>query len=251
MGLSVMAPARYYYSSKSCTLQSTPAPFQHFLVYSAQGAYKPLEGPFPEGCSPKDPLVPSGFCNDTERVFHKKIMGFSEEEIRAEETRAQEFYMERFGLDAKKLSEQERAVFVPFRLDPRRDYRAFVFSGECVPNEGYEIRDGGFLLSITDPEGVDLGGEFEGQKAATNSTMLFGMYNILLTVPTAKEEVIRYMSLDPAVASGGIRTVNCELQHSAWGEGLLQGTVSNRMKGTGQVQAVIRGVLTFPPLGDP
>lgn len=251
MGLFVMAPAGYYYSSQTCTPQPTPAPFQHFLVYSGQGAYDPLKGPFPEGCSPEDPLVPLGFCNDTERVFHKKIMGFSQEEMEAEEQEAKEFYSDRFGLDVERLLEQQRVSIVPFFLDPRQDYRAFVFSGECAPNEGYEVRDGGFILGVIDPEGVQLGGEFEGQKAPAGSGALFGLYNVLVTGPNAREEIIRYKAVSLGSSAGGFAVVDCDLQHPVWGEGLAQGLGSNRMLKDGRIKAVIRNVLTFPPLGEP
>ena len=246
----MIAHARYY--RRTCTLQPTPAPFQHFLVYSAQGSYDPLEGPFPEGCSPEDPLITSGFCTDTEeRFFHKKIMGFSEEESNDEERKAKGFFLQRFGLDAETLLEQGRATFTRIRFDPRQDFRAFVFSGECVSSEGYKWRNGGFLLSIIDPEGVELGGEFDGQKAPEGSGVLFGMYNILITGPYAREEIIRYRSLMPTATSRGITTVNCELHHPAWGEGLLQGLISSRMQGDGKLQAATRSVLTFPPFGNP
>lgn len=247
----MIAHARYYYSSRTCTPQPTPAPFRQFLVYSAQGAYDPLAGPFPDGCSPPDPLISTGVCTDMERVFHKKIMRFSEEQIKAEERRAKEFYLERFGLDADRLLEEGRVALIPWLQDPRQDYRVFIFSGECVPSEGYKVRDGGFILAITDPRGVDLGGEFEGQKAPAGSGVLFGLYNILITGRHPREEVMRYRARGLLAPSQGVTAVDCDLYHPVWGEGLLQGTVFNKMLEGGHIQATRRSVLTFPPFGEP
>lgn len=251
LGLFVIAHSKHYHSPETCTPQATPEPFRHFLVYSAQGIYNPMGEPFPEGCFPGDPLLTLGSCTDTETVFLKKIMNFTEEEIAAEEVKAREFFMERFGLDVEKLSEQGRVSMVPVRVDPRQQYTAFVIGGECVPEEGYEVRDGSFFLTITDPEGVELGGEFEGQMAPATSFMLFGHYNVLIKGPNAREEIIRYKSTMASMPSQGFIILTCELQHPVWGEGLLQGLASTEMLGNGQVQGIIRSVLTFPPLGAP
>lgn len=238
--------------SLSCDPPPTPAPFRQFLVFSAQGIYKPAEGPFPEGCSPDDMLISIGVCTDSESFFFKSIMNFTDEEIDAEVVAAKDFFLGRFGLDVDELAQKGRIVLVPFQLDPRQEYTVFFFSGEAVPSRGYEIRDGGHILAATDPEGVELGGASAGQILPEGGLLLFGFYNIRVTGPKAREEVIRYSSITPAVAAeDGSGSLNCELQHSVWGEGLAQGFVSRRTFAGGQIQTIIRNVLTFPPLGQP
>lgn len=242
LGLFIVVNARF--SSSYCTPSPTPAPFRHFLVYSAQGIYDPLIGEFPfKGCSPV------GFCAGGDVAFLKRIMKFTEREVSAEEGRAREFFLERFGLDVQKLSAEGRVSLFSWVLDPRQEYTAFVFSGESVPSEGYQVRDGGYILTITDPEGIGLGGELRGQKAPMGALILFGIYDILITGPNAREEIIRYKSITPMIPSQGF-IINCELEHPVWGKGLAQGLVSSVDLGDGKIQASIRNVLTFPPHGN-
>lgn len=235
----------------ACTPPPTPAPFRNFLVYSGQGIYDLVEEPLPDGCFADDAFIAVGLCSGGKRAFYQKIMNFTEQEFAAEEGKAKEFFLGRFGLDADVLSEQGRALLFPFVLDPRRRYTTFVFSGECVPSEGYEVRDGGFGMAVTDPEGVELGGEFVGQKMPVGALVVFGFYNIRVTGRSAREEVIRYRSLTPVLPSDAPVAGNCEVEHPVWGEGLAQVISGNEMLGDGQIQAVMRNVLTFPPFGNP
>lgn len=249
--LALLVIANTKYLPSTCIPPPAPAPFRNFIVYSAQGIYKPLEGPFPRGCSPDDPTVSGGVCTDVERIFYKSVMKFTEQEIKAEEAQAREFFMEKFGLDVEGLVGQGRVSFFTWFLDPRQEYTAFVFSGECVPREGYEVRDGGFMVSVIDPDGVELGGEFGGQRLPVGAAMVFGFYNIVVTGRYAREEVIRFKTLTPIIPSQGFVVADSQLEHPEWGEGLAQGLNSIQMRGDGEIQATVRNVLTFPPRGDP
>ena len=239
------------YLRPACIPPPIPAPFRNFLVYTAHGIYDPLKEPLPNGCLADDAFIFGGLCSGGKSAFYQKVMNFTEREFAVEEGKAREFFLGRLGLDAEGLSEQGRVLFFPWMMDPRRRYTAFVFSGECVPSEGYEVRDGGFAVAGTDPEGVELGGEFVGQKLPLGAMVIFGFYNIRITGPNAREEVIRYRSLTPLIPLEEPSPGNCELEHPVWGEGLAQVLTGNEMLGDGKIQAVMRNVLTFPPLGNP
>lgn len=129
-------------------------------------------------------------------VWHRDIMGRSDAEIAQNRADAVAFFRERFGLDP---DEQDGLMLVDFMFDPRNEYRAYVSSEAAIPREGWVVRDGGITLSVTDPEGLDLGGELEGTHVPEGAMFVFGDDNI--EVPEGDPIVIHYQSGQPIVAT--------------------------------------------------
>ena len=244
-----MSRARHL--SQACVPPPTPESFQSFIVYSTTGVYDPLEGPFPEGCSPEDAFIGMGLCEGAEDVFYRGIMQMNDSAVAIEEAKARVFFMQRFGLDPERLEKDGRAIFSAYLTDPRQKFVAHVFPRECVPSEGFQVRDGGHMLVVTDPEGVELGQEFEGQTAPVGTRLVHGLYNIVVTGPNARVKIMRFTSLTPSAPAHGMHMLNYEMKSLEWGAGLAQGLTSMETMEDGRMRAVQRTVLTFPALENP
>jgi hypothetical protein len=210
--------------------------FTKFLVYMAE----PLAG---------EPLL-----GDPE-AFQREVMGRSTEEIEADKAAAEEFFLRRFGVDFTSTSSElfgeeeiEEATFGPFAVSDAFNYRAYVISGEHVPAKGWQVRDGGWMVTMT--EDTVLHGEYggtEGKAVSAGTVFVFGNYNIKVqrpksgAPPHAEETiVIHYESGGPIVADAdGVTSFICDLTHPEWGAGQARGIVSPNGE--------VRNVLTFPP----
>jgi hypothetical protein len=197
-----------------------PAPFGKYLVYTAANLY--------------DPSVPPAEGNLAD-WFHREVMGRDDAAIAAERAAADAYFASTFG------SLYIRGSLEAFGLDPRVGYTAYFVSGESVPPEGWVVRDGGFMATLTD-------GTF----------VVYGDYNIKVTRSgrTRREPspiLIHYESVDPIHnhpdGSGYFR---CRLRSTSFNDfdgGLAQGMFANQTLPDGQVISNIRNILTFPGLG--
>lgn len=211
-------------------LASNEAPdgFDKYLVYMAAGRYDqdvdPVEG-------------------DLGMWFHKDIMGRTDSEIEAANVEADEYFEKRFGPGLPSA--------MPFGLDPREEYRAYVSSGEEVPSEGWVVRDGGFMLMFS--EETTLYGEYGGEEGKTipaGSMLVYGEYNIDRTPSGEEPLIIHYRSASPVVMNPyepGFK-FDCIIISEEFGTGRAQG-LSNPQMVDGQYQANIRTQLTFPAYG--
>lgn len=181
--------------------------------------------------------------------FQKEIMRRSDKEIFEVEMNAKAFFLERFGLDVDYLVAEGRVTFGSFTLNPDFQYRLQISSGMRAKGEGWLIRDGGYSLSITDPNGLDLGGEFEGRHAAQSNLLLFGNYNILVTnkkgVPK-REIIIDYKSRTPAVIDDDGFRLQSDVYSEEFGEGLVLGTILMDSHIDGEIRINARTVISFP-----
>lgn len=217
-----------------------PAGFDKTLVFMMNGEYDPND----------TSAMPDG---DT---FVREIMERSDEEVAAEFGRAESFFRDRFGLDFTNVESVDGIKSIDgamldtrgFMVDPRRDYRAYIISGEDVPAEGWVVRDGGWMVGI--PEGgATLHGEWGGEEGIDvpgGSFLVFGDYNI----DTGNEPiVIHYESGSPILPMGvdGIMAFSCDLFHEEWGAGRANGTVlAPEQLADGTIKESTRNVLTFP-----
>src|SRR5918994_2158959 len=106
-----------------------PAPFGKYLVYTAANVY--------------DPSVPPAE-GDLADWFHRDIMGRDDDAIAAERAAADAYFEATFG------ELYSPGSLEAFGLDPRNEYRAYFISGESVPPEGWVVRDGGFIATLSD-----------------------------------------------------------------------------------------------------
>ncbi|MEM7355431.1 MAG: hypothetical protein AAF657_31755 [Acidobacteriota bacterium] len=225
-----------------------PAPegFDQFAVYMATGIFDPTSPhPNPEitGCF-------FMFCDG--HYFQEVVMGWNPTEIAEEEADAKLFFWERFGLDIDELVGTGRITYSAFTIDPRIDYRVYHLAGHRIPAGGWEVRDGGFLVVVTDPEGIELGGELAGEHAVAGASFAYGAYNILVPRPEGrptKEIVIRYKTPRPGTPVEGPLGFVCDIEHERWGSGLAQGFLNHIPLDDGRLNFNIRNVLTFPGLG--
>ena len=157
---------------------ATPDGFGQLAAFMANGAFDPNE-PHPE--------VPGCFqvwCDL--QYFHEVIMGWTPTEIQAEEFAARAFFRKRFGLDVEKLEADGRIRVQGVYTDPRIEYRLFHLAGQKVPSAGWEVHDGAYLAIVTDPAGIELGGELTGVHVPAGGYFVYGLYNIQKTLPNGK-----------------------------------------------------------------
>jgi hypothetical protein len=197
-----------------------PAPFGKYLVYTAASVY--------------DPAVPP-VEGDLAEWFHRDVMGRDHAAIAAERSAADAYFQATFG-----------SLYTPgslgaFGLDPRVGYTAYVISGENVPPDGWVVRDGGFMATLTD-----------------GTLVVYGDYSIQAMRPgragrLADPIIIHYESVDPIHPHpDGSGYFRCRLSSRSFfdfGGGLAQGMFANQTLPDGRVVTNIRNILTFPGLG--
>jgi hypothetical protein len=220
----------------------TPAGFNRYLVYMANGVFDPATTP---------DLLPGD-------IHQKEVMKRTPKEIAQQEALARQFYRQRFGLNLDDGS----VSFQSFTFNPANNYRAYTIAGESVPAEGWVVRDGGFSATVMAEGGVTLGGQFPGVHVPKGTSFAFGDYNILVSEPGGKpgkqrEIILHYRSGDPLITDQfGVLAFRCGLVNSetdlgvteaSWA-GMAQGLVRPRQQlPDGTVKVSIRNVLTFPP----
>ena len=226
-----------------------PNSYSNYLTYIANGSY--------DAASPH-PVVPGcfgGFCDGN--YFQTEIMGRDQGTIDALTDQAALFYLTRFGIDVHAPENSGRITFIPFMLDPRLEYRAYVVSGMKAPEEGWVVRDGGWIMIINDPTGYELGGDFTGVTAPAGSMFFYGEYNID-TGKHDKNIVISYRAGSPAITNAvGLLPFSCEIalqpiiaNFPNGTEGLAQGIAKALIPDSnGFLNANVRNTLTFNDQG--
>ncbi len=212
-------------SSSKVSVAAAPKGFQAFLVYLAEPTLAPGED--------------SSFT-DAEHVdfFQHTIMGRTPEEVAEQEQLAKDYFHDRFGLDFS--AGPSGFTFSAFVLNPHVNYRAYIVSGMAVPNTGWEVRDGGFQVVLT--EDTVLHGTYggsDGIEAPAGASMVFGDYNIDVTNAGSSDILIHYQSHSPIIGrADGEVSFNCDLTSIAWGPGAARGVALP--------DGSIRNVITFP-----
>ena len=216
-------------STDSAAAAPAPDDYDHYIVYVAGGDY-----------DPNDPDNPQ----PTLEQIQREVWGFSDAEIEAFEADAKAFYLERFGIDADDPANAERILLTTFTADPRARYRVATMSEHEVPTEGWPVSDGALNLVIVDPEGFELGGEFEGQHAPAGSFLSFGRYDIHLD--DGEQLPIYFKSVSPIVVDPyGLGAFLCDLSSETLGEGQAYGVYQLTQQLDGTISAYGRNVLTF------
>lgn len=206
-----------------------PEPYSAMLVYVADGAW--------------DPALVDEDTLSLERT-QREVWGLEDADIDAFESEVRGFYSQRFGLDVDDPEAGERFVITTYGCDPRLAYRVVVMSEREVPPAGWPVCDGGYLLTIIDPEGVQLGGEFEGQVAPPGASMAFGRYHI--ETDTGEVLSIGFRSLTPYVSDPwGNASIRCELDSPELGTGVANLVYRLDQLESGEFTLMIRNVLTF------
>ena len=209
----------------------TPKDYSGYLVYVADGSV------------PADEFLILG--EDAIEVFHKGVMGRSDDEVLAHMEAAAEFFWDRFGLD---VNDTANLLFAPLFMNPGANYRAYTIGGERVRRDGWVVRDGGWMVTAVNPDGVELGGEFAGTRLNAGDLVLYGEYNIQVDGQhsTGKDEiVIRYKSGCPLVPNPNGFAFFCDLESEDYGTGAAHGTSQGPVDELGMMNARVRNVLLF------
>lgn len=230
-----------------------PGGFDKVALFMATGTY--------------DPSVPPEE-GDLAMWFHKDIMGRTDEDINMTKEEAMAYFNETFGLNSTNSPEP-----VAYGMDPRNDYRAYYISGMEIPAEGWVVRDGGFMVNLTNETTLyGTWGGPEGKVVPVGSLFVYGDYNInastadnvspdnvspTVTPTPAEPIVIHYQSVEPAVPDmvNNGTTFRCTAIAS-WGEGIAQviaypQTVTNTSTNVTMIQANTRDIQTYPAYSPP
>ncbi len=228
-------------ASNAAPAPGIPDGYSQVGLYMADGVYD-LNEPHPElsGCV-------FGSCDGL--YFQEVIMGRDPVERLEEEEAAKAFFWERFGIDAESAVASGRAQLRSVYADPRLQYRMVHLGGQKIHGRGWTVHDGAWLLTVTDPAGMDLGGEFAGTHAPAGTFMAFGNYRVDRSLPNGKPAghiYFRFKSASPIFPSPtGQFSFRCELEHEEWGTGFAQGLAWSQFLPDGSFRFNARNVLTL------
>lgn len=229
-----------------------------FLVFMANGVYDPTEPP---------PVSTSG------DYFDEVIMGRDAAEKAARQTRALDYFIDRFGVQfllvprtpiaggdlvgialdpTSPTGVNENVILVHGYQDTRWGYTAHVIGGERVGRRGRKVHDASYNMVVVDPAGFTFHGTWGGASGiavAAGTVAVNGEYLIEHPRRSRRDIHITWESTDPifdAFDPAGI-TFDCAMHSERWGDGIALGRQFIRPVGaTGDVQAIIRNVLNFP-----
>ncbi len=205
---------------------------------------------------PEPPFVDcvNGYCDSD--YFHRVVMGRSDAEIAELEQMSKDFFLQCFGIDVDNLANSDRIAFRNFLFDPRTNYRNYVAAGKNVPADGWFIYDSGWGITVTDPNGYTLGGEFDGDHVSQNTLLFFGNYHVVETDDSGDIQNrvnFFYRSASPVVFDAqGEASFRCELSldgldFSTGVHGMAQGLTAIYPIGPTSIKFTSRNVLTFGP----
>lgn len=187
-----------------------------------------------------------GLAGGDGMYFFKQVLGLTDQQIEARRNAAIKFYNQRFGIDVNNPG----VYFTGFQIDPATDYRAIMMTGKNNnPGKGYPVLEGGFIVVVTDPAGLDLEGEFQGTHVPAGTVFAAEGTYLIQRGHDQKDIVINFQSRGPNMPVGTGLAVNCEVSHPEWGNGVGWGYFELHKLKNGQISAQGRNVLTFPGLG--
>lgn len=213
----------------SSASQSAPAPYSGAIVFIADGTWDPL-----------DPNhVPTTF-----EQAQRELWGFDDAAIAQYVTDSNAFFLERFGIDVDDPALAERISVGELVVDERANYRVVSMSGRVVPREGWKVTDVTRSVAITDPAGLELGGEFEGIVAPVGAMITVGRYTFASDEGETFHIDFRSASF---IAFNGVGTAvaHCELTSEAFGPGEAFVAVRQQQSPSGEVTMDLRNVLLF------
>lgn len=230
------------YHKQDTLNRATPLGYNKYIIIMGNGSYNSPDGTrFLNGLEGGDGIA-----------FQHKVMGRSDAEIARLEQQAKSFFAQKFGLYA---GSDDRITFTGFQIDPRNNVRAYSVSDEDTPLSGWEVASGGWQMTVVDPEGLTLGGEFAGRAIHVDpgTFFVFGDHKIIRSEEEDEGEnedaiVIRFKTGNPyeMPKNGGL--VLMDLESDEWGKGSIGGSIVNAVSDDGLLQSRLRSVITFPPL---
>jgi hypothetical protein len=183
-----------------------------------------------------DPLAPDYQPMDFDSFFVDHF-GHGPDEIEAEKQEAKDFFADTYGLDVDQLVADGRATFDEFRMDYDVNYRVRAMPGRYVQPEGWLIDDLALSVTIIDPEGVELGGQYAGMTFGPGIVGVWGYYAFDALHPDGSFDetlTIKYHSDDiPTFSVDGRGLYYCKLYSDEFGTGLARITAIIRQNEDG------------------
>lgn len=206
-----------------------PVEYSTYIVYVADGTYDPADPNW-------DPVT----LDELER----DDWGWSDSRSAEFEDESKEFFLQRFGVDVDDPANEGRMRFIPVVLEPRARYRVVTMSDRYVPPEGWLLSDGAWQVHFDDPDGYELGGEFQGYVAPPGAFLTYGYYQI--EAHDSDPIIIGFKSFSPLFSDDtGLGVFRCELWSDDFGTGVGHGVFRQYQTPNGDVTFDIRNVLTF------
>lgn len=129
-----------------------------------------------------------------------------------------EWYQDTFGIDVDDPDNAKRLYVIPTQaVPPDANYRIVMSSEAEVPPEGWPLTDVANGITIVDPEGFELGGEWEGTYVPAGTSFTYGIYGI----DTGEEvRVAPFRSGVPGASNtSGVYAFQCDVLHPTLGDG--------------------------------
>jgi hypothetical protein len=218
-----------------------PDPFTTFAVFIADGVVPPGVNPAAVG----------------DLSFYTDVMGWDQAEIDA--WRADKMAMTEVRWGIPDPESNPNVVVQIGTTSPAIGYHAVAWSDRKVPEEGWPIREGFLNMVVTNPAGLDLGGEFTGIHVPMGTIIGGGgMYNLQVTDKhgnaTGEEIVLDFdtqepMWLNPSNHFAFGFGFFCELNSEEYGDGLAQGIITLIPQPDGSLKTNARNVVTFSDMG--
>ena len=225
-----------------------PEGFTMYLTFMGTGLYD-LESPNPE--------IPNCFqqlCVGD--YFFDEILGFDDAAKEDYYQQAVTIWSTRFGINPEDPQWVGRVSAIPFYADPRNNIRAYSMAGTRIHRQGWEVLDGGWLLIVTDPEGIELGGDYAGLHVGPNTVFSRGKYIVQARTRHGRflaDIEIDYQARGPIAFIPGLPFVgNCEIIGTTingelvdWGLGQAQPSQIAVEVSTGESKMSYRNILTW------
>jgi hypothetical protein len=228
-------------SAAACSDEDEPSPFlgtSTAISIVADGTFDPNTPP-PELPGAAATSMPGRWRTD---YVDRVVLGWDDSGIAADDAEAVRFFATRYGIDPTAPELADRVSYIDTVLDPRTHFRVSGASTFAVPPEGIPAWNTARIVVATDPTGVPLGGDHEGEVLPQGGALLYGAY--VFASPRGLHR-IAYWSLVPAVVRDGALVWTCEIESDEFGSGVAQGSARLTPDGQGSLKADIRNHLTF------
>jgi hypothetical protein len=212
-------------------VNATPAPegYSNLIVFIGDGVW--------------DPTDPN-FVAPTMEEVQREYWGFSDADVQQYEADAKGFFLTRFGIDVDDPANADRILFIPYAADPRMGYRVVSMANRVVPAEGWPVIDAAYIVTIVDPAGFELGGDFAGVTVAADTRVTIGRYYI--DTGEGDPLLIDFQSVSPYnLDPFGLGAIECELSSEQLGAGEAYAAYRLGQQPSGDFALTASTVLTF------
>ena len=173
----------------------------------------------------------------------KDVLGWSDEQIAADQEAAANWYLGEFGFDPTDPALDGRLVYEDTVLDSRALFRVAMATDFAVPEGGIQAWNLAKIAVSLDENGIELGGaQGQGQTLEYGQAILYGAYVFESELGLHR---IGYWTLRPVIQHEGADVWTCQLDSPDFGTGIAQGLAVLTMDSAGVVEADVRNHIVF------